>query len=93
MMTSPDAYVSQFENAEYLDLIAERDQLISFIQNYEKNEIAGICSEEEVIVSPGPDVQYQVYLEYLAELCILMQRKYNRDYVWGERSLHEDAEK
>lgn len=91
MMDSPDAYISRFENAEYLDLIAERDRLISYIQSYEKKEIAGDRSGAEWGMNPQPNVFYQVYLEYLAELCILMQRKYNSDYVWGDRSLHEDA--
>lgn len=31
------------------------------------------------------------YLEYLGKLCELMQKKYNEEYVWGDRSLQEDA--
>ena len=42
--------------------------------------------------SPSPDVRYQMHLEYLAELCRIMQEKYNEEYVWGSRTLKQDAE-
>ena len=38
MMRSPNSYVFQFENSEYLDLIKARNQLIDYIQSYEKSE-------------------------------------------------------
>ena len=42
--------------------------------------------------SPSPDVRYQMHLEYLAELCKLMSRRYNEEYVDGCRTLQQDAE-
>ena len=36
------------------------------------------------MVKPGPDVEYQMYLEYLAELCKRLGEKYNRDFEWDE---------
>ena len=30
---------------------------------------------------PGPDVQYQMTLEYLAELCLFIEKKYNKEIV------------
>ena len=56
-----------------------------------KSEIAGDRSGEEWGIHPQPDVRYQMYLEYLGKLCELMQKKYNEEYVWGDRSLQEDA--
>ncbi len=91
MMISPEAYIDRFKGAEYLDLISERDRLIRFIKEYEEKDIAGDRSGKEWGIYPQPDVRYQVYLEYLSRLCMLMMEKYNEDYVWGGRTLQEDA--
>ena len=93
MMVSSSSYIEQFENAEYLNLIEERDNLLAFIKDYEAKDIAGDRSGEEWLIHPQPDVRYQMYLEYLGELCNLMREKYNSDYVWGDRKLKDDAEK
>ena len=39
MMISPEAYIEHFEDAEYLDLIKERDRLMQFITQYEEKDI------------------------------------------------------
>lgn len=91
MMISPEAYIDRFKGAEYLDLITERDRLIRFIKEYEEKDIAGDRSGKEWDIHPQPDVRYQDYLEYLSRLCVLMSEKYNEDYVWGDRTLHDDA--
>ena len=69
MMSSPNAYISQFENSVYLDLIKERNHLIDYIQSYENSEIAGDRSGEEGGIHPQPDVRYQMYLEYMGKIC------------------------
>ena len=91
MMISPASYIEHLQDAQYLELIEERDRLLQFIKEYEAKDIAGDRSGDEWSVHPQPDVRYQVYLEYLSEICGLMQEKYNHDYVWGDRTLHEDA--
>lgn len=91
MMISPASYIEHLQDAGYLELIEERDRLLRFIKEYEEKDIAGDRSGDEWGVHPQPDVRYQVYLEYLSELCSLMQEKYNHDYVWGDCTLHEDA--
>lgn len=91
MMISPSSYIDRFKEAEYLDLIKERNHLMKFIIDYEEKDIAGDRSGEEWCIHPQPDVQYQLYLEYLGELCALMSERYNQDYVWGDRTLREDA--
>ena len=91
MMVSPEAYIEHVEDAEYLDLIKERDRLMQFITQYEEKDIAGGRSGEEWGIHPRPDVRYQVYLGYLSRLCMLMTEKYNEAYVWGDRTLQEDA--
>ena len=90
MMISPASYIEKFEDSEYLQLIEERNRLLAFIKDYEKKDIAGDRSGEEWSIHPQPDVRYQMYLEYLSELCNLMREKYNAEYVWGNRKLSED---
>ncbi len=92
MMISPDRYAEQLKDASYLELIAERDELINSIRRFENNEKAGIRDPEEWHVSPTPVVRYQMYLNYLAEICRMMQEKYNQEYVWGNRTLKQDVE-
>ena len=91
MMVSPEFYIEQLKEAEYQDLIRERDDLIQAIKQFEKLEMAGDRSGPGWEIKPSPEVQYQMHLEYLGALCVLMHEKYNEEYVWGERSLQEDA--
>ena len=58
---------------------------------YETKDIAGDPSGEEWNIHPQPNVRYQMYLEYLSELCSFMKEKYNREYVWGDRKLSDDV--
>lgn len=92
MMISPEGYIKRFKNAEYLDLIKERNELLRFITEYEAKEMSGDRSGAEWDITPGPDVRYQMYLEYLGKLCALMQEKYSEEYVWGDRTLKKDRE-
>lgn len=89
-MISPVSYIARFENADYSDLINERNRLIVYILDFEKKEIAGDRSGEDWQINPDPTVIYQCYLNYLAELCDLMKKKYNEEYVWGDKSLAAD---
>ena len=90
MMMSPGGYIEDFKDADYNTLIKERDELIAYIVEYEKKEKAGDRSGDEWMIKPSPDVHYQMYLEYLAEMCKLMHQKYNEDYVWGGKSLSDE---
>ena len=93
MMISPSMYLEEIKDAEYLELIEERDNLLAFIKDYESKDIAGDRSGDEWNIHPQPDVRYQMYLEYLGELCSLMKEKYNHEYVWGNRKLKDDAKR
>ncbi len=92
MMTSPFAYRKHCEKMPYLKLMRERDRLVSFLQQFEANELSGDRSDPEWQCCPGPEVRYQVYFEYLAVLCGVMQKRYNEEYVFGDRTLQQDAE-
>ncbi len=92
MMISPNSYTEMLNDKSYLDLIQERDRLIRFMWKYEKDEKAGDRSDPAWSTCPQPNVQYQVYFEYLAALCGMMHKKYNEEYVWGDRTLEQDFE-
>ena len=92
MMIHPEGYLKEVENLSYLELIRERDELISYLQDFERKEMAGDRSDPTWHWSPSPDCRYQMFFDYLAEICGLMHRKYNEEYVWGGRTLKQDAE-
>ena len=88
MMTSPESFIEQLKDADYFELIRQRDKLVRDIKRFEKKEMAGDRTGKEWKITPGPDVKYQTNLEYLSALCSLMQEKYNREYVWGDKTLN-----
>ena len=92
MMVSPEIYIREVEGKSYLELIKERDKLLRFVRCFEKKEMAGGRSDSAWHGSPSPAVRYQVYLEYLSVLCNLMQKRYNDEYVWEDRTLKQDME-
>ncbi len=92
MMIPPEDYIAGLKNKSYPELIKSRDKLIQYLRDYEEKEMAGDRSDPEWYCHPLPSVRYQVYFEYLAELCRLMHERYNEEYVWGERTLKQDAE-
>ena len=91
MMISPTTYGEYLKDADYLELIKKREELLASIREFEAKEIAGDRSGEEWSIHPQPDVRYQMDLEYLGELCRIMHEKYNNDYVWGDRTLKDDV--
>ncbi len=84
MMISPAYYVSQHESDSFKELIAERKRLIKEIDDLE--QIAYDEEHEDPLwqLQPNVEVQYQVKLEWLAELCRFIRDKYNRVIVWKE---------
>ncbi len=76
-MLSPNAFVDEYRDMPYEELLPIRDELIEEIRDFEKHGggDTGIC--------PSPDVIYQVNLEYLAKLCELIAEKY-RDKLWDQ---------
>lgn len=41
------------------------------------------------MIHPQPDVRYQMYMDYLAALLLIMRNKYNEEYVWGDKKLSD----
>ena len=92
MMISPMMYIKEKEKLPYLELMKEREQLISYLHEFEKNELIGDRNSPEWEYLPSPEVKYQMFFDYLAELCKLMSRRNNEEYVDGCRTLQQDAE-
>lgn len=87
MMISPYSYIFEHENDTFEQLIQERDQLIDEVRRLEKMVFSEDRSDEEWGLCPRPDVQYQVNLEYLSELCSFISRKY---YNEKERTYNDE---
>ena len=78
-MISPQGFVDEFEDEPYEKLIKERDKLIREIRHFEKHRDEIMNSDEEVLC-PSPDVVYQMNLEYLGSLCMLISKKFNEEF-------------
>ncbi len=93
MMIDPELYVEFLNDLGYPELIKKRNELIQSIKDFEEKEAVGDRSGDEwCIISPSPVVKYQMHLRYLSALCIFMCDKYNKEYVWGDCDLRDDAE-
>lgn len=79
-MMSPESFVRAYKDEPIEEIIKIRDELIDNIKNLEKIVFSKDRSSEEWNFHPGPDVRYQVNLEYLSQICILLSEKYNAEY-------------
>lgn len=80
-MMSPESFVRAYKDEPIEEIIKRRDELIDNIKNLEKIVFSKDRSSDEWNFHPGPDVQYQVNLEYLSQICILLSEKYNGEFV------------
>ena len=72
-MISPEVFVEQYADKTYEELIKVRNELINSIKKFEatpQNE------DPDFIICPGPDVVYQMHLEYLSAICKLIIKKF-----------------
>lgn len=80
MMISPEMYVEELKEKSYKELLEKREELLKKIYSFE----AGKIEESEFLMKPSPDVKYQMHLEYLGELSLLIADKYREEYVWNK---------
>ena len=80
MMISPEMFADEYRNDSIEEIIEIRDELINDIKDLEKIVFDKERNTEAWGFCPGPDVQYQVNLEYLSQICILLSEKYNEEY-------------
>ncbi len=85
MMISPEAYIAEFENKSLPKLIKERDSLIRDIRKLEKVLFSPEKGEPVPRVNPAPEVEYQMYLEYLSALCVLIEKRFTASMnAWND---------
>ena len=80
-MISPNTFIEfECKGKSYAELLKIRDELLEEIYAFEKG---GISSEARMI-SPSPEVIYQMNLEYLGVLCKLISDTYNSEVIWKD---------
>ena len=80
-MLCSGAYLEMHKGDTFEQLISERDRLFAEIKDLEKIVYTEARHGD---MHPGPDVVYQVELEYIAELCNFIKEKYNNEIIWNE---------
>ena len=82
-MIAPSAFIIQYQDYKYEELLPIRDELLEDIKAFEQEG----DSPASMMVRPSPAVRYQCKLEYLAELLKLIAEKYRE-----ERDVVEEVE-
>lgn len=80
MMMSPKTYANEHKNDSFEEIIEMRNDLVDELKDLEKIVFDKEKKDDEWSICPGPDVQYQMTLEYLAEVCVMLGEKYNKEY-------------
>lgn len=81
MMLCPEGYIAALKDASFEELIREKDLLFESIKELETVAYEKDRSNAAWDIHPGPDVRYQMNLEYLSAVCQLIKEKYNDDIV------------
>ncbi|MBS4912598.1 MAG: hypothetical protein KHZ77_00330 [Veillonella sp.] len=63
--------------------IGVEDRAWDDLSDEEKARLEKEWEEGLIIKDPGPEVEYQCKLMYLAALCDFIREKYNREVIWG----------
>ena len=75
------------EKLTYEELLAEKNYIIRYITEFERDfDMKNLVWD----CKPGPDVHYQVFLDYLGILGPMLSKKYNREYVFGDKNYYEE---
>lgn len=81
MMMSPEMYAEEHRDDSFEELIETRNDLVDELRTLEKMVFDKEQKGNSWDICPGPDVQYQMTLEYLSQICILLSEKYNGEFV------------
>lgn len=80
MMIDPQTFVEKCKGYTYPELIKEKDKLVRDIRKLERQLFNNQDKEQIEIRYPSPDVEYQVYLDYLSALTAYMSKRYNEEF-------------
>lgn len=92
-MISPETFISLYKNKSYHELLKIRESLLNDIYTFESIKPGDVVDDVELI-EPSEDVVYQSNLEYLAELCKLIAKKYRQEVdkeslFWDTRNYYD----
>ena len=80
-MISPETFIEHICNGKsYKELLKMRDELLEDIYAFENGDIA----PSDRMICPSPEVIYQMDLEYLSALCMLIEETYCNEVVWKD---------
>ncbi|MGI6590946.1 MAG: hypothetical protein ACOX1O_04955 [Eggerthellaceae bacterium] len=84
MMISPEAFAEGLEGKSCQELRAIKNDLAAATVEFERRRMAfagdGFVLPGEEPIAPGPDVAYQMNLQYLAETCKKLAEQFIREY-------------
>ena len=84
MMMSPESYLKEYENANYIELLKLKNELVQCITEFEHDYD---MDESIWSYSPSPDVSYQWNLEVLGKVSLMLREAFNKEYEMGEKSM------
>ena len=77
MMLTPEDYRRELEDASLKKIFQERDRIVEFMHAFENDNIPKKYYERD----PSPEVVYFTNVEYLKEICDLIEAKlYEKDH-------------
>ena len=79
MMFSLETFVELHKDETYAELIETRNELIADIRQFELDLEKEENGELRVIICPSPDVVYQMHLEYLSQICLLIVQRFQEE--------------
>ena len=84
MMITPSE--EELNKLTYFELLVEKNRIVSYIKHFE-DDIT--MKDPDWCGNPSPDVQYQVYLDYLGILAPILSRKFNEEYEFGTKNISD----
>lgn len=87
MMIDPISYIDEIKDKSLDELMRIRKRLSKDINRLENIVCDEKKKDEAWSIDPGPDVQYQTYLENMSKLCLLISERYNKEFVLGIKNV------
>lgn len=83
---SPEAFLCKYENANYLELLKLKNELVQSISDFEND-----YDQEKFDWSlcPLPDVYYQWNLQVLSKVVEMLQEAFNNEYESGVKTISD----
>ncbi len=84
MMISPETFVEEYAHAGYQELLKLKNDLVQHIVDFESDYD---MKDPGWNMDPSPDVHYQWNLAALSKVADMLQKAFNEEYEWGEKTI------